>query len=362
MATISQALALAVQHHQAGRLQLAEQIYWQILAVEPKNADALNLLGILASQTGRPTVAHSHIARAVAIQPNNPGYHNNLGRASSNCSAATRRRLRSAALALKADFADALTNLGLLLRDDGKLAEAIDCFQRALKANPRDAAAQNSLGSVLQRQGKFAEAIASYRQALQLRPDSAEAHSNLGSALAAAGQLDEAAASCQRAVQLNPNMAQAHNNLGTVLKDQGKLDMAAASYRRAIQAKPDFAEAHNNLGAPSRARLSNAGEGSTRPSRATGTIELNPGYARACSNLGAVSMEVADLDEAVACFPAPGTLARTMRACTAIFFTHAEFLCERRRANNLRRASPLEPAARRALGEAYPAPQQRPLP
>ena len=32
MATISEALAIAIQHHQAGRLQAAEQIYRQILA------------------------------------------------------------------------------------------------------------------------------------------------------------------------------------------------------------------------------------------------------------------------------------------------------------------------------------------
>jgi nucleotidyltransferase/DNA polymerase involved in DNA repair len=41
MATISEALATAVQHHQAGRLQAAEEIYRQILAVDPDHADAL---------------------------------------------------------------------------------------------------------------------------------------------------------------------------------------------------------------------------------------------------------------------------------------------------------------------------------
>ena len=45
MATISEALAIAIQHHQAGRLQAAEQIYRQILAVEPNHADAWHLSG-----------------------------------------------------------------------------------------------------------------------------------------------------------------------------------------------------------------------------------------------------------------------------------------------------------------------------
>ena len=52
MATISEALAIAVQHHQAGRLQAAEQIYRQILAAEPNQADAWHLLGVINGQTG----------------------------------------------------------------------------------------------------------------------------------------------------------------------------------------------------------------------------------------------------------------------------------------------------------------------
>ncbi len=43
MATISEALAIAIQHHRAGQLQAAEQIYRQILAAEPNHADTLHL-------------------------------------------------------------------------------------------------------------------------------------------------------------------------------------------------------------------------------------------------------------------------------------------------------------------------------
>jgi thioredoxin-like negative regulator of GroEL len=53
MGTISEALAIALQHHQAGRLQSAEQIYRQILEIEPNHADAVHLLGLpeLIAQT-----------------------------------------------------------------------------------------------------------------------------------------------------------------------------------------------------------------------------------------------------------------------------------------------------------------------
>ncbi len=55
MATISEALAVAVQYHQSGNLQQAEAIYRQILQVDPSNADALHLLGVIADQVGSMT-------------------------------------------------------------------------------------------------------------------------------------------------------------------------------------------------------------------------------------------------------------------------------------------------------------------
>ena len=61
MATIPEALAIAIQHHQAGRLQAAEQIYRQILAVEPNHADAIHLLGVIAHQVGKHEIAVEYI-------------------------------------------------------------------------------------------------------------------------------------------------------------------------------------------------------------------------------------------------------------------------------------------------------------
>ena len=51
-ATVAQAFAAAVQHHQAGRLAQAEQFYRAILANQPNHPDALHLLGVIANQGG----------------------------------------------------------------------------------------------------------------------------------------------------------------------------------------------------------------------------------------------------------------------------------------------------------------------
>ena len=64
MATIPEALALAVQYHQSGNLQQAEAIYRQILQVDPGNADAMHLLGVIAGQVGKHEQAVEYISRA----------------------------------------------------------------------------------------------------------------------------------------------------------------------------------------------------------------------------------------------------------------------------------------------------------
>ena len=72
-------LSIAIAQHQAGRLPEAEQLYRQILTVDPNNADAWNLLGVLKSQVGQHEVAVQHIQRATQLDPTFAQAFNNLG-------------------------------------------------------------------------------------------------------------------------------------------------------------------------------------------------------------------------------------------------------------------------------------------
>jgi len=136
--TLQQGFQLAVQHHQAGRLAEAEALYRQILAVEPRHAEALQLLGCIAQQRGQSDVAVDLIRRAVA---------------------AFRR-----AIQLQPDYAEAHSNLGNVLRDQGLLDEAIAADRRAIQLNPGYAKAHNNLGIALDEQGHREEAVAAFAQ------------------------------------------------------------------------------------------------------------------------------------------------------------------------------------------------------
>src|SRR5687767_4599489 len=79
MASITEAFALALQHHKAGQLQAAELIYRQILAIEPNQPDVLHLLGVIAHHGRRYEAAVDLIQKAIRIKPTEGVFHNNLG-------------------------------------------------------------------------------------------------------------------------------------------------------------------------------------------------------------------------------------------------------------------------------------------
>jgi tetratricopeptide (TPR) repeat protein len=246
--TVDQALQLAIQHHNAGRLREAEAIYRQILTAQPNHPDALHLLGVLANQGGQLDIAIDLIRRAIAIKPTTPEYFSNLGNALREKGLLDQAiDAHRAGLRLKPDFAVIHYNLGNALRLAGRSDEALASYREAVRLEPRIAGMRNSLAVILREKGALAEAEAEYCEAIRLDPKFLVGHLNLGILLREIGKLDESITACREAIRLNPNFAEAHYNLGVALYDQEKLDLASVAFREAIRLKPDYCDAHNNL-------------------------------------------------------------------------------------------------------------------
>ncbi len=226
MSAMSKRLAEGLALHQAGRLEEAERIYEQVLAREPRNADAQQFLGLVRLRRGDVEGAVERISRAVVLNPKVGAYH---------------------------------YNLGLALQRRGDAAEAMASYRRAVGLSPDLAEAHNNLGNLLRESGALEAAVESCRRAVELRGEWAEAHLNLGTALQTAGRFDEALASFHRALGIAPHLAEAHYNLGSTLQRQGRLDDAMVSLRQAIAIKPDYGAAWNNLAAILHAHADYAG-------------------------------------------------------------------------------------------------------
>ena len=244
MSTIDQAL----KHHQAGNLQQAEHIYRQILQINPQNADALHLLGVLAHQVGRNDVAIDYMNQAITSTPSNPAYRSDIGVAYQALGKPDQAITSfQEAIQLKPDYAEAYHNLGVALREQGKLEEAVDTFRRALQLQPTYAQAHNNLGIAFQvqslptsagiactenaqRRRKLNEAIQCFQRAILHRSDYVEAYNNLGTAYKAQNKLEKAMESFQQALRINPNHAEANFNRSLVMLLRGDFERGWQGY------------------------------------------------------------------------------------------------------------------------------------
>jgi len=294
--TLQQQLESGMSHHRAGRFAQARASYLEVLALDPSRPEPLDLLGVVAVQTGQFDEAIEWIRQAIAINPRAAGYHSHLGNALDG--KGQREEAIAAwrvAIGLDGGFAEAYANLGNALRDIGQLKEAVEACRQAVRLDPNSVVALNNLGAALQGPEQLDEAIAAYRQAQRINPNLPETHNNLGNALLGKGQLDEAIAEFQQAAQLKPESAEIHRNLGTALCEKGRLDEAIAAHRHAIRLQPDYADAYNNLGLA----LAAKGEPDEAIASYRQAIRIKPDFAEAYNNLGALA-GVGLLEEAIA--------------------------------------------------------------
>jgi tetratricopeptide (TPR) repeat protein len=66
---LSHTFALALEHHRAGRIDEAAELYREIRAIDPSDADALFLLGVIARQKGQLDQSSTLIRKAISLFP-----------------------------------------------------------------------------------------------------------------------------------------------------------------------------------------------------------------------------------------------------------------------------------------------------
>lgn len=120
--------------------------------------------------------------------------------------------------------------------------------EKQLADNPGDASLRNALGVAYMRLGRVDEALQQMEAALRIDPELAMAHYNLGVIAFGNQRVDEAIERFQRALASQSNYAEAHNNLGLALESKGSAADAEAHYRTALGLRPSLVSAHNNLG------------------------------------------------------------------------------------------------------------------
>jgi tetratricopeptide (TPR) repeat protein len=152
------------------------------------------------------------------------------------------------ALRMKPDYAEALNNVGVIYTAQRQLDEAKAKFEEALRLKPNYTDAINNLGNILVIKDQPQDAMPYLEQALRLRPDYPEAKLNMGAALLKLNRLADAITNLREAVRLKPDYADAHGILGVAWYTAGQLPEAKAEFEQAVRLKPNYGPPHRDLG------------------------------------------------------------------------------------------------------------------
>jgi Tfp pilus assembly protein PilF len=137
---------------QISRWRNSETLFQYTSSLIPDNRMIENNLGTILGESGKYDQAEAYFAKALRTKPDY--------------------------LEVISD-ADIRENLGLLMAHQGRLPEALEQLNAALRLNPNSAEAHTTLGVVLLRSGKAEDSIPHFLAALRLKPDWALARDNL---------------------------------------------------------------------------------------------------------------------------------------------------------------------------------------
>jgi len=200
------------------------------------------------------------------------------------------------ALRARPQFPDALMNLGEVYMLENRPQEAVVCLEEAVRQSPAAVEIRTNLGNALNRIGKNAAAELQYREALRLEPDSPEAHMGLAAILADQNRVEEAIRELREAIRLRPDYADAHFNLAGRLVTAGQMEDALGEYAEAVRLRPDDAEARRGFGVSlaAQGRLNKALE------EFEACVRLKPDDAQYRFNLATALAYLERTDEAIA--------------------------------------------------------------
>jgi tetratricopeptide (TPR) repeat protein len=213
-------------------------------------------------------------------------------------------------------------NLGTALADDGRDAEAVKDFTRAVELDPLYVSAYAHRGISYSALGKYPEAIADYEKALELDPNNSKAKIGLGVVAEKSGDAQLARQRFLEAVEKDPGSAIAWSNLGSTYDRAGDYARAAECFDKAVALDPKFANAWVNRGTAydHMDRLGEAVESYTR------AIQIEPTGTEAYRNRASVyvregkgDLALADYGEALRMAPSPAVASAMLRERAGVY-------------------------------------------
>lgn len=211
---------------EAGKYTEAEPVLRDVIRLNPKYADVLNKLGIIAHLNSRLKEASEYFERALALNPM---------------------------------YTEASLNLAITYNEMGEFRKAQEVFSLAAQiAHPtptsldpfaaRKLANEHyKIGNIYLEFGLYDDAVEEYRKAVKLHPGAADVNTKLGIAMRSKGKYEDAVVYFVKAKEINPDYGQAWVQLGLTYYMKGMIGLALEEWESALRFNPKLSEAKTYL-------------------------------------------------------------------------------------------------------------------
>ena len=146
------------------------------------------------------------------------------------------------------DQAKKLCAEGVELARQNRIDEAIDKFNSAVEANPRDGEAYIYLANAYLQVSNLDAAEAACQQAKQFLPQTAESYATMAQIRHRQGALEAAQEQYNQAIRLDSDVAEYHHDLANVYHSLGQFKAAEKEYLATLNLSPDLPSVYHNLG------------------------------------------------------------------------------------------------------------------
>lgn len=236
---ISEAMRLAIDHHQAGRLPEADLIYRAVLESEPAHAGAKYNRALIAMQNGRPREAVPVLGEALQRDPDNAAHWMNYAVALAG--SGEPQSARQVLLQARDRGLGGQALAALLAQVERMTQSARPTVIETVSGSGESALRSPNVSALmsLYEQGRYAEVEVQARELWAHFPQSAAVAQLLGASLLEQKKIDEAREVLDRAGDTLPGNAQVQYLLGLALRRLGRNEEARLAFELGLATAPD---------------------------------------------------------------------------------------------------------------------------
>ncbi len=231
-----------------GNYTKARLEFKNVLQIDPKDADAYYMFGLLEEKEENWRKAFSLFFRAVELNPKHLDAQVHLGTIYV-LAGETEKALEAAgaALAITPNHAEALVLRGFAQAKSGESDAAIEDVLNAISSDPSNVEAASLLSALYADKGEMERAIKIAKDSLAQHSDRVASYLLLARLYAKANRDEDVVSVLSDLIKSNPDKLQHRLHLASYYKEKGKIDLAEAVFRQAVTDLPNSVDAKIGL-------------------------------------------------------------------------------------------------------------------